>query len=108
MRTFIGAVRRARCPVKVPQQEGDRMPNSRQPRRGRFTANTIISRCRKGAALCKRISRGGAVYSIQPPGDLVKPRYARKAIASGQLVAACDGLFVGDTQSWTIRRETSQ
>ena len=75
---------------------------SRQPRE-RLNANRILICCRKGAALCKRLGRGGPVYFIEPPGVRVKPRYALKAIGSGELVPAPDGLFLDNAQSWRAR-----
>ena len=75
---------------------------SRQPRE-RLNANRILICSRKGAVLCKRYGRAGPVYSLQPPGVRVEPRYALKAIGSGELVPARDGLLLDDTQSWKAR-----
>jgi hypothetical protein len=71
----------------------------------RLTAHAIIIRCRAGAHLCKSYGRRGVMFTLQPPGVHIKPRYARKAIASEKLSPSRDGLFSNETQTWVARKE---
>jgi hypothetical protein len=60
----------------------------------------IIRRCRAGASLYKAHDRGGAIFTLRPPGTKVKTRYAHRAISSGMLRPMSDGLFGFSSQTW--------
>ena len=65
----------------------------------------IILACRSGASLCLHHGKKLA-FSLQPGGSPVLLKHARIAIHSGELVAACDGLLEGHSQTWIAARAT--
>ncbi len=80
-----------------------RPPRQFSHQKRKLTPHEIVARCRAGAKLCKGLGLAGPVYSLQPPGVRVKPRYALRAIASGKLVPARDALFLDNTHSWAAK-----
>jgi hypothetical protein len=80
------------------------LPTRAQDRRSRLTPQKIIKACRRGARVTRCLGRA-EVYILQPPGLRLVPRYAKRAIASGELVPIDDGLFPGNTQTFTAKRD---
>lgn len=70
-----------------------------------FRVRSIIKLCRTGQRLCRsfRVTRQGKAeedWTLEPAGYTVSKIQAKKAVASGFLVAGGDGLF-GDEFSQT-------
>jgi hypothetical protein len=64
------------------------------------TMATILDRCCHGARLVRTNLADRAVFSLEPGGARVSRRLATRAIRSGWLKPANDGLFEDFSQSW--------
>ena len=71
----------------------------------KLTPARIIKALRAGARLC--LHHGAKIsYHLEPDGTAVPVKYAQRAIQSGELAPARDGLFPSHTQSWVALNES--